>query len=68
MTSFEKRAHEQLLQSAARIREKHPEECAEMRDRFCVLCAFSVVKYDNQCVYGLAPITSAMLPCPYYRI
>jgi hypothetical protein len=56
----------QRNEQAVRILRNFPDECAAAKERFCSLCMFEL-KVKHECEHGLAPITSAKLPCPYYR-
>lgn len=56
----------QRLEAAQRIKTKYPDQCREYINR-CHACHYWL-SGTQDCVHGLAPVTSALLPCPYYML
>ena len=57
---------QQRLEASQRIKTNYPDQCAEYINR-CHCCRYWL-NNKQDCVHGLAPVTSALLPCPYYML
>lgn len=55
----------QRLEAAERIKTNFPDQCREYLYR-CHSCYYWLSS-SQKCVHDLAPVTSALLPCPYWR-
>jgi len=67
-TKLEDTILRQRIEAASRIKGKYPELCAKYYPR-CKTCLFwiqGITVPDQYCLHSLAPITSGLLPCPYY--
>jgi len=60
----------QRHEASQRIKVNHPELCEEYEKR-CADCQFwtgiDSTKNNAHCLHDLAPVTSALLPCPYFN-
>jgi hypothetical protein len=76
MDEREKAIEQQRMESVARVWQKYPVEAIKMQSNHCPVCCFWIpakIRSDRthlsvdgkECSYGLAPVTSQGLPCPY---
>jgi hypothetical protein len=78
MGKIEDSIQRQIEGAAARIWKRWPDECKIQMERWCTDCIWFHKRVDQDengnshiivnCEHGLAPLTSAKLPCPYYRL
>lgn len=67
MGTIEDKIARQRKASAERIKRLYPDECARYEEMKCIVCGHWLwIEKTPHCKFDLAPVTSALLPCPYY--